>query len=306
MPKRRRGEVVNGILLLDKPLGLSSNKALQQAKKKFNAQKAGHTGSLDPLATGMLPICFGEATKVCGHLLDANKAYRAEITLGVTTSTEDGEGEIVKTQAVPDFTEAELQNCLASFLGEQQQIPPMHSAIWHEGKRLYKFARAGESVAVKPRQVCFHQLSLQTPFQLPKITVEVVCSKGTYIRALARDVGEKLGCGAYLSALHRTYVAPFQDKPLIALAQLTDATAMADALLPVDSALQHYPAVVLSEAQAVAIQQGRKLTFAAPLVESTPHATVRLYNSTQTSAHFLGLANRESDFVLSPKRLMQL
>ena len=311
MPRQRKGLPIHGILLLDKPYGLSSNKALQQAKFLYKAQKAGHTGSLDPLATGMLPICFGEATKVCAHLLDASKAYRAEITLGVKTSTDDGEGEVVHEQAIPNFSSCEIETVLEQFRGDIEQIPPMHSALWHEGKRLYQLARQGKVVDIKPRQVNIGYLQVVKPLEARRLIVDVHCSKGTYIRSLARDIGEQLGCGAYMSALHRTYVEPFQQQAMHDYEQLErmNNEALIESLLPIDSALQHYPALMLDHEQAEAVIQGRKIQLTIsqqqePIDFSLPQV-VRIYRDQQTSQQFLGLANSEGLGVISPKRLMQ-
>lgn len=312
MPRKRKGLPINGILLLNKPLGLSSNKALQKAKHLFTAQKAGHTGSLDPLATGMLPICFGEATKVCAHLLDSNKAYAAEITLGIKTSTEDGEGEIIHQQAVPEFTKAQIEDVLAQFRGEIEQVPPMHSALWHEGKRLYEIARAGETVDVKARNVTIHNLQTVSAINNNKLNIEVSCSKGTYIRSLVRDIGDVLACGAYMSALHRQYVEPFDGYPLYEWDTLaSDNIDLQGTLLPVDSALQQYATAVLTEQQAEDMFLGRKVQL--DTVQQTEQntdfsirQTVRIYKKHVNSDDFLGLANSEGAGLISPKRLMHL
>lgn len=312
MARKRKGLPVDGILLLNKPYGLSSNKALQQVKFLYKAQKAGHTGSLDPLATGMLPICFGEATKVCAHLLDSNKAYRAEVTLGIKTSTEDGEGEITHQQSVPDFTSAEIEAVLQQFRGPISQIPPMHSAIWHNGKRLYELARAGEVVDVKARNVIIHHLVAEGDIEDNKLILDIRCSKGTYIRSLARDIGEALACGAYMSALHRTYVEPFENESLIEHESLQNLSQenLESLLLPVDTALQHYRVIVLDDLQTEGIFQGRKIVLdtdqQAQFAFKEEGEICRIYRQKSDSASFLGLANRESAHVISPKRLMHL
>jgi len=206
--RRQRGRNVQGILLFDKPLGVSSNKALQQVKNLYFASKAGHTGSLDPLATGLLPICFGGATKVSAFLLDADKRYQVRVKLGETTSTADSEGEVLQTRPTESVTAEQLNQTLQQFVGEIEQIPPMYSALKHQGERLYKLARDGVEVERKPRQVTIHEIRLLT-CDLPEFELDVHCSKGTYIRTLAEDIGELLGCGGHVIGLRRTQVGPF-------------------------------------------------------------------------------------------------
>ena len=228
----------SGILLLDKPRGLTSNAALGRAKRILGIKKAGHTGTLDPMATGLLVLCFGEATKVSGFLLDADKAYRAEATLGVTTDSEDAEGQILEERPVPDLEKAALETVLDRFRGPIDQVPPMHSALKHQGKRLYELARQGETVERPPRQVTIHSLEL-LDWTTPKLSLNVRCSKGTYIRSLVRDIGEVIGCGAHLSALRRTESAPFNLDNAITLETLNEMTAeeARALLLPPDQAL---------------------------------------------------------------------
>ncbi|MCG8011081.1 MAG: tRNA pseudouridine(55) synthase TruB, partial [Candidatus Thiodiazotropha weberae] len=201
--RRNRGRNINGVLLLDKPQGMTSNKALQEVKFLYKAAKAGHTGSLDPLATGLLPICFGEATKLSAFLLDADKRYLVKVKLGETTTTADAEGDVVETSDPSGVTEDALRETMAEFLGEQQQLPPMYSAIKHNGERLYKLARQGIEVEREPRTIHIHGIDLLS-FDLPEFEMDVRCSKGTYVRTLAEDIGKRLGCGAYVSGLRRT------------------------------------------------------------------------------------------------------
>ncbi len=315
MGRRKKGLPINGILLLNKPLGLSSNKALQQTKHLYQAQKAGHTGSLDPLATGMLPICFGEATKVCAHLLDSNKAYRAEITLGIKTSTEDGEGEITHQQIVPEYSQEKIDEVLAQFKGEISQVPPMHSALWHEGKRLYEIARAGEVVDIKPRQVTILSLEQEGPIVDNKLTIKVECTKGTYIRSLSRDIGEVFGCGAYMSALDRLHVDPFKDLVTYSLESLEgEGFDLQSILIPVDYALQKYSACMLTPEESDDIFMGRKIvTKNKANLALEASETVRLYRQkspgspgSEEKPQFLGLGNYEGEGLVSPKRLMHL
>ena len=264
---------VSGILLLDKPLGLSSNQALQKARRLFRAQKAGHTGSLDPLATGLLPICFGEATKIAGYLLGARKAYTAQCRLGATTTTDDAEGEIVQTRAVPVLDDAAIEAALAALRGRIVQIPPAYSAIKQGGVPLYKRARRGEDVEVPPREVEVHAFDL-VERNGDLLTLHVECGSGTYVRSLARDLGEKLGCGAHLTALRREWVAPFVRPAMWTWAQLERIAAeqgpdaLDRLLLPLEQGLEALPAMQLSAAQAVALRQGKRLERTG--VDATP------------------------------------
>lgn len=260
---RRRFRKLDGILLLDKGLGVSSNKALQDARFLFEAEKAGHTGSLDPLASGMLPVCFGEATKVSGLLLDSDKRYLTTATLGFVSSTGDAEGEKLNPRPIPDLTEATIEDVLQRFRGEISQIPPMHSALKKAGQPLYKLARQGIEVEREPRHVTIHELTLleRTPATL---NFAVTCSKGTYIRTLVEDIGEALGCGAYVSALRRERVDPFGAYPmhtlesLRALADEHSFAALDALLLPIDAALPNVTALMLTDEQVLRIRQGQR------------------------------------------------
>ena len=254
---------ISGILLLDKPQGLSSNQALQRARRLFNARKAGHTGSLDPLATGLLPICFGEATKIAGYLLGARKAYEAELRLGVTTSTDDAEGEVVATRPVPELTSAAIDTALDAFRGRITQTPPVYSAIKQGGVALYKRARRGEEVQVPTREVEVFRLDL-LGHDADRIRLQVECGSGTYIRSIARDLGDLLGCGAHLTSLRRTWVDPFRQPTMYSLAQLEHelgerGLAGLDALmLPLERALDALPALHLAPDQVLALRQGKR------------------------------------------------
>ncbi len=245
---------VHGVLLLDKPLGLSSNQALQKAKWLLRAEKAGHTGTLDPLATGVLPLCFGAATKFSAGHLDADKAYAATLQLGVTTTTGDAEGQVLAQRPVPDITPETLQAVRQRFLGPIAQVPPMHSALKKDGKALYEYARAGVEVAREARQVHIHalNLALNQAFALDgsvatAIKIEVTCSKGTYIRTLGEDIGQALGCGGHLTALRRTATGPFEQSQCItldALEQMDEAQRLA-CLLPIESLLPAHTRITL-------------------------------------------------------------
>ena len=240
---------VHGVLLLDKPLGLSSNQALQKAKWLLRAEKAGHTGTLDPLATGVLPLCFGAATKFSQLHLDADKTYETVVRLGVRTATADAEGDVIDTRPVA-CTPGQVVEVLDRFMGPITQVPPMHSALKKDGKALYEYAREGETVEREPRQVLIHDLDLlnmQLGGDTPHLDLHVVCSKGTYIRTLGEDIAEALGCGGHLSALRRTHTGPFglaQTLTLEALEAMDEAERQA-ALLPVDTLLGGHTRVTL-------------------------------------------------------------
>jgi len=239
MGRRRRGSDIHGIVLLDKPAGLSSNQALQKVRGIFQARKAGHTGSLDPFATGMLPVCLGEASKTAAYMLEARKAYRATARLGLATTTGDLEGEVIQTCPLPEADNGALQRTLDRFTGEIEQVPPMYSALKHEGKPLYEYARAGIVIERRERRVTIYRLEL-LDWQAPDFTFEVHCSKGTYIRTLAEDIAKALGSCAHLVALRRTLVEPFGGFPMWTLEQLQegrDSGRLAEFLLPIDAGL---------------------------------------------------------------------
>lgn len=301
--RSQQGRNVNGILLLNKPVGLTSNEALQRVKRLYWARKAGHTGSLDPLADGLLPICFGSATKISGFLLDADKRYRVRIRLGVTTTTADSEGEVVETQSTDGVDEAVVYGVLEQFRGDILQLPPMYSALKHKGERLYSLARKGIEVEREPRPVHIHALDLAS-CELQELILDVHCSKGTYIRTLAEDIGKALGCGGHVVALTRSVVGPFDGVDMVHLETVEKLTAarefaqMEQLLLPVDSALQAWPELQLSNDAAYYLQQGQ-----AVLVPKAPtEGWVRLY----TSDHrFIGAGQIQDDGRVAPKRLMQ-
>ncbi len=254
---------VHGLLLLDKPLGLSSNRALQQVRWLFGARRAGHTGSLDPLATGLLPLCFGEATKIAGYLLGSSKAYLAECCLGQTTSTDDGEGEVTDEQAVPQLEVGRTEALLKEFVGRIQQVPPIYSALKQGGEPLYRKARRGEQVKVAAREVEIHRLDL-VAIEGHQLRLHIECGSGTYIRSLARDIGQRLGCGAHLSSLRRIWVEPF-DQPCMYTIEELEAyaeqgqQALAACLLPIRDGLAHWPRWNFDRVPSEAIRTGRKV-----------------------------------------------
>lgn len=298
MAKRKSGRNVHGIVLLDKRLGVSSNKALQEVRRLFDANKAGHTGSLDPMASGLLPLCFGEATKVSGMMLDDDKRYRVVIRLGIRTDTGDSEGAVLSIRPVPGISGEALQACLQSFTGEIDQVPPMYSALKHNGKKLYELARAGETVARKARRIRIYQLKL-LDFSEDRLILEVFCSKGTYIRSLAEDVGHYFGCGGTVSELRRLQAGIFGIENAKTLEQLTSMSEhdLRRQLIPVDAPLQSLPALRLSERQAAGIRFGQSLRD----VPAAP-GTVRLYHESA----FLGLGEMLLDGKLAPRKLFNM
>jgi tRNA pseudouridine55 synthase len=259
--QRHNDRPISGILLLDKPQGLSSNAALQKARRLFRAAKAGHTGSLDPLATGLLPVCFGEATKIAGLLLGSHKAYEAECRLGATTTTDDAEGEIVERRDVPAFDAERIRAGLATLTGRITQVPPVYSALKQGGVPLYRRARRGEEVSAPPREVDVYRFEL-LGHTGDRLRLLVECGSGTYVRSLARDLGEWLGCGAHLTALRRLWVEPFREPRMSTLDELaalaeTDPAALDGRLLPLEQGLVGYPQVHLDAATAVRLRQGQ-------------------------------------------------
>ncbi len=291
---------VDGILILDKPLGLSSNQALQQVRKLYHARKAGHCGSLDPLATGVLPICLGEATKFSSFLLGANKTYRACCRLGQTTTTGDAEGEVLETRPV-QADEARIGRMLERFMGEIEQIPPMYSALKHEGQRLYKLARQGKQVERKSRQVKIDELTLQSVTG-NSFTFEVTCSKGTYVRTLAEDIGAALGCGAHLTALHRTAVEHFSEQDAVTMERLQELEQQGmdridELLLPVTTTLAQFAELKLDAATCVDICHGKRIQLDHDQVPG-------LYRLVSVDGGFIGLGEVDPEGELKAKRLM--
>lgn len=304
MAKRHnKGRDVNGILLLDKPQGITSNHALQRVKRIFNANKAGHTGSLDPLATGMLPICLGEATKISGYLLNADKSYQTTCQLGVRTDSADADGEVIARRPIEGITTATIEAVLEKFTGAIQQIPPMHSALKRDGVPLYKLAHQGIEIEREPRSVTVYSIE-QVHHEQDRLEFRVSCSKGTYVRTLVDDIGEVLGCGAHITALRRIKVDPFGETRLWTLEQLNTlqeqgVTELDKALLPVAAGLADWRSVSLTEEMEYYLRQGQSVFM--PKLQS--QGLIRLDSHTGT---LFGIGFVDEEGRLSPKRLMNL
>ncbi len=298
MSKRKSGRNIHGILLLDKRLGVSSNKALQEVRRLFDANKAGHTGSLDPLATGLLPLCFGEATKVSALMLDDDKRYQVLIQLGVMTDTGDAEGIIIATQPVPELSGQQLLTCLQQFTGPIAQVPPMYSALKLNGKKLYELAREGITVERKARQINIFELKL-LEFGADWLRLDVFCSKGTYIRSLAEDIGHALDCGGTVKELRRISSGQFDIKDAWRIEQLVemDPLALNECLLDVDKPLEFMPAVHVTAYQADCIGYGQSI-----IINEHSSGSVRIYHDTT----FLGLGEILMDGKLAPKKLFNM
>jgi tRNA pseudouridine55 synthase len=287
---------LNGILLLDKPAGMSSNAALQRVRRLLGGCKAGHAGSLDPLATGMLPLCLGEATKIAGEILSNRKRYRFTVALGSRTATGDREGPVVEEAPVPAGWQDGLRAALHGFLGPGRQIPPMYSALKRDGQPLYRLARAGVTVERAPREIEIFELApvAQTP---AAIDLEVLCSKGTYVRTLAEDIARALGTCGHVAALRRSWVEPFEQEHMQTLESVTRACEQQSLeLLPADRPLEHLPAVALEPWQAERIAHGQEVV----LVQSAPAGRVRLYDAAR---RFLGLGESDGRGKVRPRRL---
>ena len=299
--KRIRRQV-HGVLVLDKPRGFSSNAALQKVRWLLNADKAGHTGSLDPLATGVLPLCFGEATKFSQYLLDADKGYSTVAQLGVTTTTGDAEGEVLERRAVA-VDEAAIQAALPAFRGQIEQIPPMYSALKRDGQPLYKLARAGEVVEREARSVTIARLELLA-LQEDRATLEVACSKGTYVRTLVEDLGARLGCGAHVAELRRTQAGPFGLAQAISLEELEAAHAEGGSealdrfLLPVDSGLEHWPLVQLTQHSAYYWLHGQPVRAA----NAPKFGLMRVQDD---QGRFIGIGEIDDEGQVAPRRLIR-
>lgn len=299
--RKRKGRRVDGILLLGKPLGLSSNTALQRAKHLFQAQKAGHTGSLDPLATGLLPICFGEATKASAYLLDSDKGYQVTAQLGRQTTTGDREGEILRELPVPKLTPAVINHALQRFQGESTQIPPMYSALKHHGQRLYALAREGHEVVREPRSITVHRMQL-LDHAADSLTLEILCSKGTYIRTLVEDLAVALGTCAHVASLHRIRVGAFKAAQMVDFARL-DASAQGDLaaldalLLPIELAFEGWPTVQLDTDSAWYLQRGQAVRAS----QAPSEGLVCLYGPDK---RLLGIGEVLEDGRVTPRRLL--
>ena len=298
-PKKIR-DLVDGVLLLDKPVGWSSNDALIKAKRVLNAKKAGHTGTLDPFATGLLPLCFGEATKFSQDLLEADKTYDTTVHLGITTDTGDTEGEAVSTLPV-DVTVDQIEKVLARFRGPIAQVPPMYSALKRDGKPLYEYARAGITLEREARNVVIHKLEL-VGYEAPFLKLSVTCSKGTYIRVLGQDIGEALGCGAHLNALRRTQVGALTMDGMITLDDLIAHAAPLTLLAPVDALLSSFPAVRLTAELGKRFLQGQRLALGKEPAVAVPEqqGRVRVYED----GKLLGTGILGEYAILAPERLI--
>lgn len=293
---------VDGLLLLNKPAGLTSNRALQKVKRLLNARKAGHTGSLDPAATGMLPLCFGEATKVCAYLLNSDKTYRVSARLGEKTDTGDADGQIIETAPVPQLTEQDWQGIISQFLGESEQIPPMYSALKIDGKRLYELARKGQVVERKPRSIRIDELTL-LECKGSRLVLRVKCSKGTYIRTLVEDIAEAAGTIAHADSLHRESVGAFRAEDMLDLSQAeewaeSEPELLMERLLPPDIALVDMPAVEIGQEQRVRFIQGQQLD-----VSEAIRGEVRVYGE---KGQFLGVGELIDDGRLAPRRVFNI
>jgi len=301
---KRFDRVVDGILLLDKPQGVSSNAAMQQARAVFRALKAGHAGSLDPLATGMLPVCFGQATKVCGYLLNSRKTYRVGAKLGIRTDSADADGVVIEERVVPALDRLQVCTVLDSFLGAQQQVPPMFSALKHEGRRLYEIARSGATIEREPRDIFIERIELME-LSTTELTFEVRCSKGTYVRSLVEDIASKLGTIAHVTLLRRTQVDPFDASRMVTLDELQalQADAAVDApfavlnrcLLRADVALSALPILNLDEPHAANLLHGKRLANCA--------AAPGLLRAYGPDERFLGLVVASEAGEIRPERL---
>ena len=295
-PVKRYGNKINGVLLLDKATGISSNHALQRVKRLFQANKAGHTGSLDPLATGMLPICLGEATKFSQFLLDADKSYLVTIKLGIATDSGDSEGNIIATQDVPNLTLEKINSELDSFRGEITQIPPMYSALKHNGQPLYKLARQGIEIERKQRVITIKNLQIIEYDAINNILIiDVSCTKGSYMRTLAMDIGEKLQCGAHVIALRRLATGPYsQDSIMHSIENITENST--DLLHSVTSMLDNLPRLELTLQEAIDLQHGKKIN----VIDHDLQGLIKLYSENK----FLGIGEIDLLGVLKVKRLM--
>jgi len=308
MARRRKGRPINGVILLDKPTGISSNDALQKVKRVYFAEKAGHTGALDPLATGMLPICLGEATKFSQFLLDSDKRYRVIAKLGERTNTSDSDGEVVETRPV-DVTLDKLEACIDKFRGESDQVPSMFSALKYQGKPLYEYARKGIEVPRESRKITVYEIVLHR-FEGDEVEMEVHCSKGTYIRTIVDDLGEMLGCGAHVTMLRRTGVAKYPYEKMVTLEQLNELLEQAHRdevapkelldplLLPMDTAVEDLPEVNLVPELANMVQHGQPVqVFGAPT-----EGSLRLTMGEERL--FIGVGEMNEDGKIAPKRLV--
>ena len=291
---------LQGVLLLDKPINLSSNQALQKIKNLYQMKKIGHTGTLDPLATGMLPLCFGESTKFSSYLLESDKCYTVQGVLGTSTTTDDSEGEILTTKDTSHIEKSDLEEVLENLRGTIEQVPPLYCALKIHGQPYYKYARSGINIRPPPRPINIYHLSLEK-FEQNFFNLKVNCSKGTYIRSLVRDIGELLGVGAYVSQLRRLYVQNFQEYPMYTLEDIANRNLEEKiaCLLPIDSILKDFPKVRLEDSEILALQQGKKVYDSQKI---SSKSLVRIYSNTEI---FIGLATIFEGYIKG-KRLMKL
>ncbi|MBR9874126.1 MAG: tRNA pseudouridine(55) synthase TruB [Vibrionaceae bacterium] len=308
MARRRKGRPINGVILLDKPTGISSNDALQKVKRIYFAEKAGHTGALDPLATGMLPICLGEATKFSQFLLDSDKRYRVIAKLGERTNTSDSDGEVVETRPV-DVDLEKLEACIDQFRGESDQVPSMFSALKYQGKPLYEYARKGIEVPRESRKITVYEIILHR-FEGDEVEMEVHCSKGTYIRTIVDDLGEMLGCGAHVTMLRRTGVAKYPYEKMVTLEQLNELLEQAHRqevaprelldplLMPMDTAVEDLPEVNLIPELADMVQHGQPVQVSGAPTEGSLRLTMG------DERLFIGVGEMNNDGKIAPKRLV--
>lgn len=302
MGRRRRGRDVSGVIVLDKPKGMSSNDAVQRVKRLFSARKVGHTGSLDPLATGVLPLCLGDATKFSQYLLTSDKTYVATLRLGVSTDSGDADGQVLEQRDVGEMSREQIEAALDDFRGDIEQVPSMFSAVKHQGKPLYKLARQGIEIEREARPVTIYRNEI-VDYAGDRLTLEVHCSKGTYVRTIAHDLGEQLGCGAHVEALRRTTAGPYREDDLVAfddLSRMAELGRLDDLLQPVATAVGQWPTVELAGAPAFYLKQGQPVLV--------PHAPtegwVRLYEQENDDGRFIGVGEILGDGRVAPRRLI--
>lgn len=299
--RNKKGRDITGIVIIDKPTGQSSNHILQRVKRLFDAKKAGHTGSLDPLATGVLPVCLGDATKLSSYLLDADKQYHVTCQLGIITDSGDADGNVLEELPIPEFTESTLNQIIQQFIGEIDQVPPMFSALKHQGQPLYKLARQGIDVERKARRITIYEIQL-LDYQRQSFTLSVRCSKGTYIRTLVEDISHALGTGGHVTMLRRTAVAGYDLSDAITLTSLQEKSdkqgikALDELLQQAEDALPDWPSIQLDEEGTKNISFGRSISVHEPFIS----ANVRLFN---VNNEFIGLGEMSAEGVVSPKRL---
>jgi len=300
MARIKKGRNITGVLIVDKPTGRTSNHVLQQVKRMFDAKKAGHTGALDPLATGVLPICLGEATKVSSYLLDADKAYQVTCQLGVVTDSGDSDGEVIATADIPAFDQQAILDILPKFMGEQDQVPPMFSALKYQGQPLYKLARQGIEVERKSRRITIYDIQLLS-VTTDTFTLEVKCSKGTYIRTLVEDISHDLGCGGHVSMLRRITAAGYTLQQSLTVEELEAVAekgqqALDDLLLPTEEALADWPSIHATEYMVTSLRYGQTIR----VEQAFESANVRLFGP---NSEFLGLGEMTEEGVVAPKRV---